>query len=349
MVETIRWKGNKVELIDQRLLPGRKVYVACESDKDIYDAIKTMKIRGAPAIGVAAAYGVYLGLRYSRTKKLGVFEKELKRTVSYLASSRPTAVNLFWALSRMENIVKAGREMNICDIKDALLAEAHEILDEDNKICRAIGRHGKQLLAKGSVVLTHCNAGGLATASYGTALGVIFSSRSKIKKVFVDETRPVLQGARLTAWELVTEGIPAVLICDNMAASILAKGEIDVIIVGADRIAANGDTANKIGTYNLAVLANYHKIPFYVAAPVSTFDLAIKSGKSIPIEERDHSEIKKIGECCLAPKKIDVYNPAFDITPAKLITAIITERGAIRSPNSARVKGILGKKKKLKV
>ncbi|NQT32182.1 MAG: S-methyl-5-thioribose-1-phosphate isomerase [Candidatus Omnitrophica bacterium] len=340
--DTIRWKNDKVEMIDQRLLPAKTTYVSCRTDKDIYSAIKTMIIRGAPAIGVAGAYGVYLGVRRSRAKDWKGLKKDVDKTVKYLAGSRPTARNLFWALERMQGIVNDNKGRKVTELKKILLDEAHRVLAEDKKICRVIGDNGASLIPKGANVLTHCNAGALATGGYGTALGVIFSARRKIKRVYADETRPRLQGARLTAWELAAEGIPVTLICDNMAASLMAKKEIDAIIVGADRIASNGDTANKIGTYNLAVAAHYHKIPFYVAAPASTFDLSTSNGKKIPIEERSGLEVKKIGAEYIAPKNISVINPAFDVTPAKLITAIITEKGIIRKPNRKKVLGAIG-------
>ncbi len=340
-VETIRWKKDKVELIDQRLLPGKLKYVNCTTSKDIWKAIKDMQVRGAPAIGVAGAYGLYLGVRNVRTQDIKTFKKKVYEVINYLAGSRPTARNLFWGLERIKHLVDKNSNKSVEIIKELILEEANKILKEDKRICRKIGSNGKKLLKTGSRVLTHCNAGGLATADYGTALGVMFAAAKKIKMVYVDETRPVLQGARLTAWELVQEGIPATLICDNMAASIMAKGKIDAVIVGADRISANGDTANKIGTYNVAILAKYHKVPFYVAAPVSTFDLSLRSGKSIPIEERSPLEVKKINGKYITVKNISVENPAFDVTPAALITAIITEKGVIKKPNRKKVTKVI--------
>ncbi len=341
-VEPIRWKNGRVELIDQRLLPGKLKYVTCRTRGDMWAAIRHMKIRGAPAIGIAGAYGVYLGIRKSRAKDIRPFRKELAATIKYLSSSRPTARNLFWALERMAFVVDTNRARPVRELKRLILDEAHAVLREDVKICRAIGKNGKKLLPRAARVLTHCNAGGLATGGYGTALGVIFSARKKIKKVYADETRPVLQGARLTAWELMREGVPTVLLCDNMAASLMAEGKIDAIVVGADRIAANGDTANKIGTYSLSVIAAFHRVPFYVAAPASTFDLSLKNGKSIPIEERPALEVKKVNGKFITPKKVDVVNPAFDVTPARLITAIITEKGVIRKPNRSKVVRMIG-------
>jgi len=339
--ETIRWKNGKVELIDQRALPGRVRYVKCATARDIYTAIKNMTVRGAPAIGVAGAYGIYLGVAGSAAKSYGSFSRQIDKTVKFLDSARPTARNLLWALERMRGVAEANRHRPLSGIKKILLAEAHAIRKEDIRMCRSIGRHGRDLIKNGSNVLTHCNAGGLATAGYGTALGVIFSSKNKIKRVFVDETRPVLQGARLTAWELTEAGVPAVLICDNMAASLMAKKEIDAVVVGADRIAANGDTANKIGTYGLAVLAAYHGVPFYVAAPASTFDLATASGRGIPIEERSPEEVRTVGQSRITVKDMPVKNPAFDVTPAKLITAIITERGVIKRPDKRNIEKVI--------
>ncbi|MFH1395548.1 MAG: S-methyl-5-thioribose-1-phosphate isomerase [Candidatus Omnitrophota bacterium] len=335
--ETIRWKNDNVELIDQRLLPLKEKYVVCRTIKDMWFAIKDMKLRGAPAIGIAGAYGLYLGVRGSKTKNFQIFKKEIDKCSRYLGSARPTARNLFWALERAAFLAKKNKQKPVSEIKKLMLKEAHLILKEDWNICRAIGQFGAKLIKNKSSVLTHCNAGGLATSGYGTALGVIFAAKKKIYRVFVDETRPWLQGARLTAWELTKAKVPAVLICDNMAAALMAKGEVDAVIVGADRIARNGDTANKIGTYSLAVSANYHNVPFYVAAPVSTFDLSIGSGKEILIEERCGSEVKKINGRYVTVKDIQVKNPAFDVTPAKLITVIITEKGIIKKPNKKKI------------
>lgn len=333
-VPTIEWKSNCVKIINQCILPNKLEFIQCHSIKDIYLAIRNLKIRGAPAIGVAGAFGMYLGLRNSKAKNFDAFYKQLETAEDYLASSRPTARNLFWALERMRKVAWDSRRQTLRMIKKRLLEEAIRILEEDKKICRAIGKFGARLIKDRDTILTHCNAGGLATADFGTALAVIFKGRldGKDIKVFVDETRPVLQGARLTAWELLKEGIDATLICDNMAASLMAKGKIDKVIVGADRIASNGDIANKIGTYNLAVLCKAHKIPFYVAAPMSTFDFRISSGKKIVIEEREADEVRTVMGIYIAPRKIKVYNPAFDVTPHRLITAIITEKGILRKP-----------------
>ena len=340
-VPTIEWKNNSVKIIDQTLLPGKLKYVYSSSTKSIWGIIKKMKIRGAPAIGVAAAFGVYLGVKNSGEN---IF-KDLEKTVKYLASSRPTARNLFWALERMRKIAQKHKKEPIPKLKKILLKEAIKVLNEDKVICRKMGEFGRSLIKNNDTVLTHCNAGGLATADYGTALGVIFSAHEQGKKihVFADETRPVLQGARLTVWELMREKIDTTLIADNMAASLMAKGKIDKIIVGADRIAKNGDTANKIGTYNLAILAHHHNVPFYVAAPLSTIDVHIKSGEHIPIEERHPNEVRKIANSYIAPKKVKVYNPAFDVTPAKYITAIITERGILRKPYAKSISTVIAR------
>ncbi|MBN1353150.1 MAG: S-methyl-5-thioribose-1-phosphate isomerase, partial [Candidatus Omnitrophica bacterium] len=327
---TIEWMNNRVRMIDQSLLPHRLKFIYANSARSVWLVIKNMKIRGAPLLGVAAAFGVYLGVRNSKN---GIFS-DLEKVIRYLSTSRPTARNLFWALERMRKAAYRNPDESVSGVKRRLLEEAKKILEEDKRICRKIGHFGNKLIKDNDRILTHCNAGGLATADYGTALGVIFASHNSGKKltVYVDETRPVLQGARLTAWELTREGINAVLISDNMAASIMGKGGIDRIIVGADRIAKNGDTANKIGTYGLAVLAKYHSIPFYVAAPLSTIDTKIRNGKFIPIEERDPDEVRRVGKVYIAPRNIKVFNPAFDITPAGLITAIITEKGILHRP-----------------
>ena len=315
-VETLRWVGDEtghLVLIDQTRLPTELVEIECRTVEAVWEAIKQLRVRGAPAIGISAAYGVVVGLQAGRP---------LAEVAAYLASSRPTAVNLFWALERMKKAALQGHH---------LLAEARAIHEEDRAMCHAIGRYGAELLGANSGVLTHCNAGGLATAEYGTALSVFFTAQDQGKQlhVFVDETRPLLQGARLTAWELAQRGIKATLICDSMAAQVMREGKVQAVIVGADRITANGDTANKIGTYSVAVLAHAHQIPFYVAAPTSTFDLSLASGDLIPIEQRSSTEITHGFGKQTAPEGIDVYNPAFDVTPARLIKAIITERGII--------------------
>lgn len=314
--------------------------IDCETPELVWEAIKELRVRGAPAIGVAAAFGTVLGVQNVSDDPAAFFEA-LEAVTAYLASSRPTAVNLFWALERMKKCASSHTSEPVARIKRALLDEARAILDEDNELCRRIGRFGAELLPQECTVLTHCNAGGLATAGYGTALGVIYAAQEMGKKirVFADETRPLLQGARLTSWELLHAGIDVTVIADNMAATVLRNGWIDCVIVGADRIAANGDTANKIGTYGLAILAKEHGVPFYVAAPFSTFDLSLASGDRIPIEERKPEEITECKWCGrpLAPRGVRVFNPAFDVTPARYITAIITERGVIHAPDKAKI------------
>jgi len=333
-VETIAWKNNKVRYIDQTLLPRKVKFAECSDVRRLWKAIKTLEIRGAPAIGIAGALGVLLAANKSKAKNASAFLKELDKASKYLASSRPTAVNLFWALAKMEWVAQKNKHMSVDAIRKALFKEALAIIDEDKKSCRQMARHGASLVKSGDAILTHCNAGGLATADYGTALGVLFESKSQGKRirVYADETRPLLQGARLTTWELLHEGIDTTLICDNMAASLMAKGKIDKIFVGADRIAPNGDAANKIGTYSLAVLAKHHNVPLYVVAPLSTFDFNLKTGRDIPIEERDGDEVRTILGKQIAPEKVKVYNPAFDVTPNGMIAAIITEYGIFRKP-----------------
>jgi len=345
-IETLRWVGDErghLVLIDQTRLPLELVELACPDLETVWDAIKQLRVRGAPAIGIAAAYGVILGMQ-----PLGAaddFGPALDRVTARLATSRPTAVNLFWALDRMK---AKGHSLPASSSPGsrlaALLAEARAIHEEDRAICRAIGRHGAELLKDRSGVLTHCNAGGLATAEYGTALSVLFTCQDQGKKlhIFVDETRPLLQGSRLTAWELAQRGIEATLICDNMAGQVMREGRVQAVIVGADRITACGDTANKIGTYSVAVLAQAHGIPFYVAAPSTTFDLSLETGDQIPIEERSREEITHGFGRQTAPDGVDVYNPAFDVTPAGLIAAIITEKGVIRPVNARTIRGVLG-------
>ena len=333
-INTIEWNNNKVKLIDQTLLPNKLSYVYCKDVRSLWHAIRTLKVRGAPAIGIAGALGAVLGIQKSNASTYKDFERELRKVTRYLASSRPTAVNLSWALDRMERVAKENSSKDIPAIKVLLLKEALKIIEEDKEISRKMAEYGAKLLDNGDTVLTHCNAGGLATADYGTALGVIYKAKEMAKhiRVYADETRPLLQGSRLTAWELMKNGIDVTLICDNMAAEVMKEGRIDKVIVGADRIAANGDTANKIGTYGVALLARAHNIPFYVVAPASTFDLTLKSGDEIPIEERGKNEIIAGFGKRTAPHNVKVYNPAFDVTPAKLITAIVTEKGILRPP-----------------
>ncbi len=343
LYKTLFWTGDangKLSLIDQTRLPLHVGNIVCDSVEDVWNAIKELKVRGAPAIGVAAAYGLVIGLQPSRNSAVDEFQAEVERVAAYLAGSRPTAVNLFWALDRMKSVATSCNAASVAAIHDRLLAEARLIETEDQAMCSAIGRHGSTLINSGMSILTHCNAGGLATAGDGTALAVMFQAAADGKKihVFADETRPLLQGARLTTWELQQRGIPVTLICDNMAAQVMKEGRIQLVITGADRIAANGDAANKIGTYGVAVLARYHGIPFCVAAPSSTFDLSLPDGSGIPIEQRASEEVTCGFGKQTAPDDTRVYNPAFDVTPAELVTAIITERGIVRSPNTQLVR-----------
>jgi methylthioribose-1-phosphate isomerase len=331
MVETIQWTEGGVVMIDQRRLPLEEVYVTCRTHAEVAEAIRNMTIRGAPAIGVAAAMGVALGALHADEADL---DGQMEAICETLAATRPTAVNLFWAIDRMKRLYASLLGQPIGQIRSALVADAVRVREEDILICRAIGRNGAPLVPDGKTVLTHCNAGALATAGYGTALGVIraaVESGAKID-VFADETRPFLQGSRLTAWELQQDGIPCTIITDNMAGHFLQSGRIGCVVVGADRIAANGDVANKIGTYSVAVLAKENGVPFYVAAPVSTLDLALEDGAAIPIEERAASEVTDIGGRRVAPPGIAVRNPAFDVTPARYVSAIVTERGVARAP-----------------
>ncbi|HXG05151.1 MAG TPA: S-methyl-5-thioribose-1-phosphate isomerase [Candidatus Binatia bacterium] len=334
MIRPVRWAGDRLLLLDQTRLPLEEVERACPTWEEVAEAIRTLVVRGAPAIGVAAAFGVVLAALRSPATTFEGLLGDLDAAVKGLAATRPTAVNLFWALERMQRAALAARGRPVDEVRARLLAEARAILEEDVAANRALGEHGAALVPSGARILTHCNAGALATAGYGTALGVVRSAhaRGKVALVWVDETRPVLQGARLTAWECVREGIPHRLVADTVAASLMARGQVDLVITGADRIAANGDTANKIGTYGLAVLAHHHRIPFYVAAPFSTIDPALPSGDAIPIEERDAGEVRALGGRPTAPADSPVYNPAFDVTPAALITAIVTERGVFRPP-----------------
>lgn len=346
-IDTLRWVGavdGYLELIDQTLLPVELKYLACRDVATVWEAIKSLRVRGAPAIGIAAAYGVCVGVADAIQADTPQFFARLDEVTAYLASSRPTAVNLFWALDRMKRTAHQWRDKcRPAEIADALLAEAQAIHEEDRKMCRAMGRHGAELLADGSAVLTHCNAGGLATADYGTALAVIFAAVESGKRisVYADETRPLLQGARLTAWELHQRGIEVTLICDNMAAQVMREKRVQAVITGADRIAANGDTANKIGTYGLAILAAAHGVPFYVAAPSSTFDLSLDNGAGIPIEQRDPREVTHGFGRQTAPDGIHVYNPAFDVTPARLIRAIICERGLIEPVTREQIRAVI--------
>jgi methylthioribose-1-phosphate isomerase len=344
MFKTVEWKNNTVVMIDQTLLPEKEVYRKYKTYTEVAKAIKDMIVRGAPAIGVAAAMGVALGALKIKSSDMKGFKKEFDKITSLLASTRPTAVNLFWAIERMKAVAAANAELGVAGLKKRLVEEALTVHSEDIEICKLIGKHGGKLLKNGTV-LTHCNAGALATAGYGTALGVIRGAIEQGKKitVFADETRPFLQGSRLTAWELKKDKIEVTLITDNMAGYMMKKGLINAVVVGADRIAANGDVANKIGTYSVAVLAKEHGIPFYVAAPLSTIDMKIKHGDFIPIEERNESEVTHMKGKRIAPAGIKVKNPAFDVTPSKLVAAIITEKGAVTRPYAKGLKALFTK------
>jgi methylthioribose-1-phosphate isomerase len=345
-IETIAWKNNKIKIIDQTKLPLRLEYLYLGDLKSLWQAIRLLKVRGAPALGAAAGLGVYLGIKNSAANNFSEFSRELDKVCRYLAASRPTARNLFWGLERMCSVAVRNRNKTIPAIKRLLFQEAQNIIAEDKITCRSIGDYGAGLIRNHDTILTICNAGILATIDYGTALGVLYRAREEGKrfKVIACETRPLLQGARLTAWELQKNGIDVTVICDNTAAALMQQGKIDKVIAGADRIAANGDAANKIGTYNLAVLSRCHRIPFYLAAPASTFDLRIKKGSDIPIEERPAQEVTHLlGKIRVAPRAVKVYNPAFDVTPHNLISAIITDRGIIKPPYRANIKRILAK------
>lgn len=347
IVEAIKWVGGVdgfLELMDQRKLPGEFVKLHCRDIGQLYEAIKTLAVRGAPAIGVAGAYGLILVIqKLPKDSNLDRAISVLKESVKYLSSARPTGANLFWAMDRVrrkaEDFVAGRPNASLRDLQEIVLAEANAIYQQDVDMCLRIGENGWKFIKAGAGILTHCNAGALATAGQGTALSVIFEAHKKSRKfrVYVDETRPLLQGARLTAWELKQAGIDVTLICDNMAGWLMKQGKISAVITGADRIAANGDAANKIGTYSLSVLAKGHGLPFYIAAPSSTFDLSIKSGAEIPIEERAVDEVAFFGDRKIAPEGVGIYNPAFDITEARDITAIITERGIIENPTSQKI------------
>ncbi len=341
MIQPIFTRGKRIYIIDQTLLPTEFKEREITSIKEMWEAIKKLRIRGAPAIGIAAAFGLYLGIKdVNENQSIEHFKKKLKKCAEYLKTSRPTAVNLFWAINR---IVNKFSEKNIVDIKKAkefIFSEAVNIQKEDIETCKKIGENGSYLIKDGDIILTHCNAGALATGAYGTALSVLYRSAEKgIKfKVYADETRPLLQGARLTTWELMQANIDVTLITDNMAAHTIKEKGITKIIIGADRIVSNGDAANKIGSYNLGIIAKYHAIPLYIAAPLSTFDFSIKSGSEIPIEERDPEEVRKIANTYIAPKDVKVYNPAFDVIPADLITAFITEIGIFKPSEISELK-----------
>lgn len=345
MIDTIKYENGKLHIIDQTKLPTLLEVLEIDDVRDCWDAIKQLKVRGAPAIGIAAAYGVVIGTVNADESSFDGFYSEFKRVSDYLASSRPTAVNLFWALERMNRVVIENKQLPVKEIKELLQREAILIHKEDEETCRKIGENGLEVLKDGMTVLTHCNAGRLATAKYGTALAPIYVAKEKGMniKVFADETRPLLQGARLTAFELQEAGVDVTLITDNMAAMVMSKGWIDAVIVGCDRVAANGDAANKIGTYGVALLAKAHNIPFYVAGPLSTIDLNTETGKDIVIEERDPAEIINGFGKQTAPTGIKVFNPAFDVTPNELIAGIITEKGIARAPYDISLKNLFKK------
>lgn len=360
MLQTIAWTGHSVRLVDQTRLPMETLYVEITDEKQMWDAIKRLVVRGAPAIGVAAAFGVYLGVRNDDSEYLADFDEHLNQVCTYLATSRPTAVNLFWALDRMKRISTETRKQGSRDeatmvkkIEQRLLAEALTMLEEDTQICRQIGEHGLTLLSSLNPesqtlnpisILTHCNAGGLATVAYGTALAPIYlgHERGIPFQVFADETRPLLQGSRITAYELREAGIPVTVICDNMAATVMKEGKVQAVIVGTDRVAANGDVANKIGTLGVAILAKHYGLPFYVAAPTSSIDLTLPTGDQIPIEQRDPTEISQGFGRQTAPDGVNFFNPAFDVTPADLVTAIITEKGIATAPYSESLQRLAG-------
>jgi methylthioribose-1-phosphate isomerase len=340
MIRTIYWENDTVVMIDQKALPLEEKFVTCRNYGEVITAIKDLTIRGAPAIGIAAAMGIALGMLHQSATSREEFNNHFYRMCDEFAQARPTAVNLFWAIERMKKCFKNVVRSDVNDAKRALVDEAIRILGEDIAINRQMGINGRTLVTSGDTILTHCNAGALATGGYGTALGVVRAAHEEGKElhVFVDETRPVLQGARLTAWEMTKEDIPATLITDSMAGFLMKQGKINLVIVGADRIAANGDAANKIGTYSLAVLAKEHGLPFYIAAPLSTIDMALHSGEEIPIEERDNTEVSQFHGVRTAPEGVAVYNPAFDVTPHRYITAIITEAGIARPPYEESIK-----------
>ena len=343
-IKTIEWANDvqAARLVDQTLLPNELKYLDVLDAPTMWEAIKMLRVRGAPAIGIAAGMGMYLGVRDCATEDYATFKREVDATADYLNTSRPTAVNLFWATKRMQTLVAAHARLSVKAIKQKLLAEAIAMVEEDNAVCKAIGEHGANLIAHNDTWLTHCNAGGLATAQWGTATAPIYVATAQGKRVsvFADETRPLLQGARLTAWELQQVGIPVTLITDNMAASVMAQGKINGIIVGTDRVAANGDVCNKIGTLGVAILAKEFGIPFYVAAPLSSIDMSLASGDLIPIEERKPEEVTEGFGRRTAPHGVAVYNPAFDVTPHKYVTALITEKGIVRAPFDVGLKSL---------
>jgi methylthioribose-1-phosphate isomerase len=351
MIQTLEWTDNGVRFIDQTKLPTEETYVTCTTHEQVADVIRTMVVRGAPAIGVAAAMGIALGVKNSKAETVAELKGEFEQICDIIGKTRPTAVNLFWAIRRMQEKFERVRIRPIAQIKQDLIEEAKRMHAEDIAANQAMGRHGATLMPSEGGVLTHCNAGALATAGYGTALGVIRAAVEAGKKihVYADETRPFLQGSRLTAWELMKDGIPTTVISDNMAGAMMKQDKIDAIVVGADRIAANGDVANKIGTYTVAVLAREHSIPFYVAAPISTIDFACPDGSRIPIEQRNAREVTHIGGRQMVPDGVSIENPAFDVTPAKYIKAIITERGIANAPYEESLRRLAGAEAKVEV
>lgn len=347
-VQAIIYKDGELKLLDQRKLPVLTEFITCKTYQEVGDCIREMVVRGAPAIGATAAYGLAIGAMTSQATEVATILDELEEVAEYLRQTRPTAVNLFWAIDRMLKVAQTVKDLTVDQFKDRVLEEAHAIANEDIEINRRIGAYGETIIDNGDTVLTHCNAGALATVDYGTALGVIRAAHEAGKKihVYADETRPYLQGARLTAWEMVQEQIPVTLITDNMAGHAMKIGRIQKIVVGADRIAANGDTANKIGTYSLSVLAKEHGIPFYIAAPISTFDFTIETGEEIPIEERSSREVTHVFDQQIAPEGVEIFNPAFDVTPYENITGIITEYGIIENPNTEKIRALQEKAEK---
>jgi len=345
MIQTLEWTDQGVRFIDQTKLPTEEIYVNCTTYQEVADVIRNMVVRGAPAIGVSAAMGIALGVKNSKAENVGDLKRDFDQICDVIGKTRPTAVNLFWAIKRMQQKFETRRVRHIPQIKQSLIDEAKRMHAEDIAINQAMGKHGAALMPASGGVLTHCNAGALATAGYGTALGVIRAAVEAGKKiqVYADETRPFLQGARLTAWELVKDGIPTTVISDNMSGAMMRQGKIGVVIVGADRIAANGDVANKIGTYTVAVLAKEHGIPFYVAAPISTVDLETPDGSKIPIEQRNAAEVTHFAGKLITPEGVSIENPAFDVTPAKYVTAIVTERGIARAPYEESLKELATK------
>ncbi len=342
VVQSIQWKDDHIRIIDQTYLPHREFFLDIFEVGRVWEAIRSLRIRGAPAIGIAAAYGVYLGVKDLPEDSLQPFHTDVEGICEYLATARPTAVNLSWALGKTVRLAREMENEPVAKVKEALLQLAMSIHEEDKRICADIGKIGQELIPEGAGILTHCNTGSLATGQFGTALSIIYHAHLGKKKiqVWVDETRPLLQGSRLTAWELEKTGVPHRLITDSMAAWVMKEKGVDLVVVGTDRVARNGDTANKIGTYGLAILANHHGIPFYVAAPVSSIDFQIASGKEIPIEERDAGEIRSVGNQQVAPAGTLVYNPAFDVTPHELITAFVTEKGIVRPDFSKNLEKI---------